>query len=59
MQPEAAAKEEKRENLANCRQGEYEGLSKKLVDPDWKPDFGPAKFNKSVDKSIFTSSMYI
>ena len=27
---EAAAKEEKRTNLANCRSGEYEGLSKKL-----------------------------
>ena len=33
---EAAAKEEKRKNLANCRSGEYEGLSKKLVDPSWK-----------------------
>ncbi len=48
---EEAAKEEKRKNLANCRQGEYEGLSKKLVDPDWKPDFGPAEFNQSVEKS--------
>ena len=48
---EAAAKEEKRVNLANCRQGEYEGLSKKLVDTDWKPDFGPAEFNKTVEKS--------
>jgi len=48
---EAAAKEEKRVNLANCRQGEYEGLSKKLVDAEWKPDFGPAEFNKSVEKS--------
>ncbi|MDC0204283.1 glutamate formimidoyltransferase [Flavobacteriales bacterium] len=48
---EAAAKQEKRKNLANCRSGEYEGLSKKLVDPNWKPDFGPAKFNTSVEKS--------
>ena len=48
---EAAAKEEKRKNLANCRQGEYEGLSKKLVDAEWKPDFGPAEFNKLVEKS--------
>ncbi len=51
---EAAAKEEKRKNLANCRQGEYEGLSKKLVDPEWKPDFGPSEFNKSVEKSGVT-----
>ncbi len=41
---EFAAFEEKRRNLANCRSGEYEGLPKKLEDPAWKPDFGPAKF---------------
>ena len=52
---ESAAKERKRENLANCRKGEYEGLSKKLVDSDWKPDFGPAEFNKSVEKSGATA----
>jgi len=43
---ENAAYEEKRRNLANCRAGEYEGLRKKLADPDWKPDFGPGVFNK-------------
>jgi glutamate formiminotransferase / formiminotetrahydrofolate cyclodeaminase len=43
---ENAAFEEKRRNLANCRAGEYEGLRKKLTDPDWKPDFGPAVFNE-------------
>ena len=52
---EAAAKEEKRKNLANCRSGEYEGLPKKLVDPKWKPDFGPTTFNKSVKKSGATA----
>ncbi len=30
----------------SCRAGEYEGLIKKLADPQWKPDFGPAVFNK-------------
>jgi glutamate formiminotransferase/formiminotetrahydrofolate cyclodeaminase len=48
---EKAAKESKRINLANCRSGEYEGLKDKLSHPDWKPDFGPAEFNKSVEKS--------
>lgn len=43
---ENAAFEEKRRNLANCRAGEYEGLKKKLADPGWKPDFGPAVFNE-------------
>ena len=43
---ENAAFEKKRRNLANCRDGEYEGLRKKLADPDWKPDFGPALFDE-------------
>ncbi|MBT5354662.1 MAG: glutamate formimidoyltransferase [Flavobacteriales bacterium] len=52
---EAAATEEKRKNLANCRSGEYEGLSKKLIDPDWKADFGPSEYNESVIKSGATA----
>ena len=52
---EAAANKKERQNLANCRKGEYEGLSKKLVDPKWNPDFGPAAFNKSVNKSGATA----
>ena len=43
---ENAAFEEKRRNLANCRAGEYEGLKEKMADPTWKPDFGPAVFNR-------------
>jgi len=42
---ENAAFSEERQNLAKCREGEYEGLEKKLTDPAWKPDFGPAKLN--------------
>ncbi|MGB3903040.1 MAG: glutamate formimidoyltransferase [Bacteroidales bacterium] len=41
---EFAAKSDDRRNLANVRAGEYEGLEKKLKDPLWQPDFGPAKF---------------
>jgi len=42
---ENAAFSEKRRNLAAVRAGEYEGLAEKLTRPEWKPDFGPAKFN--------------
>lgn len=48
---ERAATEDKRKNLANCRSGEYEGLQKKLSDPAWVPDFGPAEFNAKVKKT--------
>jgi glutamate formiminotransferase/formiminotetrahydrofolate cyclodeaminase len=43
---ENAASRPERRNLANCRSGEYEGLRKKLSDPEWKPDFGPSQFNE-------------
>ncbi|MCB0772656.1 MAG: glutamate formimidoyltransferase [Flavobacteriales bacterium] len=52
---EAAAREEKRRNLANNRAGEYEGLEKKLADPAWKPDFGPGAWNESVRRSGATA----
>jgi len=42
---ESAALIPERKNLAYCRSGEYEGLQEKLAKPEWKPDFGPAKFN--------------
>ncbi|MCC7331068.1 MAG: glutamate formimidoyltransferase [Flavobacteriales bacterium] len=52
---ENAATEPKRKNLANCRAGEYEGLKEKLNNPDWKPDYGPNKFNEKVQQSGATA----
>ncbi len=42
---EAAATRPERKNLATIRAGEYEGLAEKIIQADWKPDFGPAQFN--------------
>ena len=42
---EEAATRPERRSLASVRSGEYEGLPDKLADPEWKPDFGPARFN--------------
>lgn len=42
---EMSAQKDDRVNLATIRQGEYEGLEKKLQDPHWKPDFGTIEFN--------------
>jgi glutamate formiminotransferase/formiminotetrahydrofolate cyclodeaminase len=42
---EAAASRPERRSLADIRAGEYEGLARKLADPEWLPDFGPASFN--------------
>ena len=46
---EFAASSKERTNLAVVRKGEYEALKAKLVDPEWKPDFGPAEFVKAVN----------
>jgi len=42
---ESAALKPERKNLAFIRSGEYEALSDKMLKPEWKPDFGPAKFD--------------
>lgn len=48
---EAAAQKENRHNLAVVRAGEYEGLAKKMVTDEWKPDFGKAEFTETAAKS--------
>lgn len=35
---------EHRRELRQIRHGEYEGLASRIVQPEWKPDFGPAEF---------------
>jgi len=52
---ENSAFKTERRNLANCRSGEYEGLAKKFEDPEWKPDFGPDKFEGNVVHSGATA----
>ncbi len=42
---ESAATRPEWKNLATIRSGEYEALPEKLTDPEWKPDYGPSKFN--------------
>ena len=52
---EYAAREDKRKNLATCRAGEYEAVSRRIGTEEWKPDFGPAEWNDSVAKSGVTA----
>lgn len=42
---EAAQPDKKRNNLSIIRAGEYEGFFKKMLLPEWKPDYGPAVFD--------------
>ena len=49
---EKSARQPSRKNLATIREGEYEGLKKKLKDARWKPDYGPSSFNKHVGATV-------
>ncbi|MFI5129247.1 MAG: glutamate formimidoyltransferase [Chitinophagales bacterium] len=42
---ESAQPDKSRCNLSIIRAGEYEGFFKKIKEPQWKPDFGPAEFD--------------
>ncbi|HHM01831.1 MAG TPA: glutamate formimidoyltransferase [Caldithrix abyssi] len=49
---EKSAQKPERENLAVIRAGEYEALEEKLKQDEWKPDFGPAKFNPRAGATV-------
>ena len=49
---EHSAQTPERKSLPDIREGEYEGLAKKLKDVKWKPDFGPAKFNVAAGATV-------
>ncbi len=42
---ESASTKPEWKNLATIRSGEYEALPEKLAKPEWKPDYGAARFN--------------
>lgn len=54
---ERAATAASRENLANIRKGEFEGLAEKMLQPEWKPDFGPQSPHPSAGASVVGARM--
>lgn len=56
---EYAATNEERKSLANIREGEYEGLEKKLKDPNWKPDFGDSYFNEKSGATVIGARNFL
>jgi glutamate formiminotransferase/formiminotetrahydrofolate cyclodeaminase len=49
---EYAATRAERRSLADIRAGEYEGLERKLREPEWAPDCGPAAFNPRLGAAV-------
>ena len=56
---EEAAQKPERENLANIRTGEYEGLSEKLKDPEWAPDYGKPVFNPKAGATVIGAREFL
>jgi len=56
---EEAARTPERRNLANIRKGEYEGLSAKLKDPAWTPDYGRPVFNEKSGATVTGARMFL
>ena len=49
---EKSAQYKNRAKLPIIRSGEYEGLAKKLSDPEWKPDFGPSVMHPQAGATV-------
>jgi glutamate formiminotransferase / formiminotetrahydrofolate cyclodeaminase len=49
---EAAAVVPGRNNLSEIRAGEYEGFFRKIQEPEWKPDFGPAVMHEKAGATV-------
>jgi glutamate formiminotransferase len=55
---EHAALKPERQNLANIRRGEYEGLKEAILkDPDRKPDFGPSELHPTAGATVIGARM--
>jgi glutamate formiminotransferase len=54
-----AARFPERKDLASIRAGQYEGLEAKLRDSRWKPDYGPATFNKKSGAAVIGAREFL
>ena len=54
---EKSASNPERQNLANIRKGQFEGMADKIKLPEWKPDFGPQKIHPSAGVTAMGARM--
>jgi glutamate formiminotransferase len=54
---EKSAKAPHRENLANIRKGQFEGMAEKMKDDMWKPDFGPETIHPTAGATVIGARM--
>jgi len=54
---EKAAADPQRENLANIRKGEFEGMAEKIKLPEWRPDYGQAAIHPTAGATVIGARM--
>lgn len=54
---EKSASNAARENLANVRKGQFEGMAEKIKAPEWHPDFGKAEIHPSAGATAVGARM--
>jgi len=54
---EKSASRKERQNLADIRKGQFEGMAAKIQQPEWKPDFGPAKIHPTAGVTAMGARM--
>ncbi len=54
---ERSASRLERENLANIRKGQFEGMADKIKQPEWKPDFGPVMLHPTAGATAIGARM--
>ena len=54
---ERSASRPERENLANIRKGQFEGLADRIKQPEWKPDFGPVELHPTAGVTAIGARM--
>ena len=52
---EDAATRPERKNLAKVRKGQFEGMPEKLLEEDWKPDYGERKIHPTAGLQLSVS----
>jgi len=56
---EESATNERRQNLATIRKGEFEGFFEKIKDPEWKPDFGTANVHPTAGATAVGARQFL
>lgn len=56
---EQSASQAHRCRLEQIRAGEYEGFAQKILQPEWKPDFGEAVFNEKTGITVIGARKFL